>query len=756
MVSNSLLRKKFPSKKKKNGKKKDISSIKKAIALEFDQKRAELGLAFPKMKRGFPYYMAILIVLCVVGGLLSSAIFKRKGLDLTNSKQDAVKEHLDNLAIALGRYRYHVGTYPTTEEGLEYLAITRMKKPKPGWMGPYVNQILPDPWDNEYVYENPGDDKDPVLYSKGPDGEAGTSDDVIADTSLYQEAFRDDSWADGWMPWHLRGNMWVESEGEKKMAEIRVAQARAKTPALEGVVTSRGCRSLGMGWRFCPNCEDSREIEVNLPVDWRATASEFFRDVAKAEFKRSFRVEKDVEGLYVALRLAAVNGSFSVKVNNTELQVKDVGRDGYEVDISDAIKYGEENALAITVDASDASVKSAGITGEVWVDVFDRKERVVCGSQKISFTKLTGSEATMLVENLTSFGDGSNTQVKPVSKEYQIDKPRIWSFDNPVVKNGGVGRYAVRTIAPLSPDSVLLNGRKTVVKGVLSDSSLGALGEAFSEPQARIKLQSFKDAGVNAVLFDKVKTNRRFFDLCDEVGLLAFDEDDLKKLGLDRDRFIPALGHVDDEKLALLKSSYMPGDKTLVIKPHWDWKDGETVRIECITDADSVNFYVNGSDAGKPEKVSRCRFAKDVVYREGELKAIASKNDVYYTEEVLKTTCAAEALRFYPCLAALRANDSIVLEVMLSDGDGRLKNGADCQVEFTLEDGPGEFTGCTNDAGERGSVDDDGRRSASVGLSGGKAQVILRRKPGSHVPIRIKAKSAGVRSAMVIIPYRFY
>jgi type II secretion system protein G len=755
MVNHSILRKKFPSKKKKDGRKKDIASIKKAIALEFDQKRADLGLAFPKMKRGFPYYMAILIVLCIVGGLLSSAIFKRKGLDLTNSKKDTVREHLDNLAIALGRYRYHVGTYPTTDEGLKYLEITRMKKPKPGWMGPYVTQILPDPWGNDYVYENPGDDKDPVLYSKGPDGEADTSDDVKADASLYQKAFLDNSWADGWVPWHLRGVMWVENEGEKRMAEIRVAQALEKTSAQEGDVTARGCRSLCGGWRFCPDGENSTGVEAVLPVDWRAVSSEFYRDVAKAEFKRSFRVDKNVEGQYVALRLAAVNGSFSVKLNNTDLQVEDVGRDGYEVDMSDAIKYGEDNALSITVDASEVSAESAGIIGDVWIDVLDRRQRVVCGSQKISFTKLTPSEATMLVEKLVSFGNGSKTEVKSVSNEYQIDKPRIWSFDKPVVKNGGVGRYVIRTIAPLLPDSVLLNGRKTVVKGVLTDSSLGALGEAFSEPQARIKLQKFKDVGVNAVLFDKIKTNKRFFELCDEIGLLAFDDDDLKKLGLNRSVFIPAKGHVDDEKLALLRSSYMPGEKTLFLKPHWNWKNGEIVRVECVTDADSVNFYVNGSDAGKAEKVSGFRFAGDVVYRDGELKAIAAKSGVYYTEDVLKTSSAPEALRFYPCLAALRANDSIVLEVMLSDGYGRLKNDAVRKVEFSLEDGPGEFTGCTNDAGERGTVDLDGRRNASVKLCNGKAQVVLRRKSGSHVPIRIKVRSEGVRSAMLIVPYRF-
>ena len=54
MVNHSILRKKFPS-KNKSGKKKDISSVKKAIALEYRQKRAELGFSLPTVKRALPY-----------------------------------------------------------------------------------------------------------------------------------------------------------------------------------------------------------------------------------------------------------------------------------------------------------------------------------------------------------------------------------------------------------------------------------------------------------------------------------------------------------------------------------------------------------------------------------------------------------------------------------------------------------------------------------------------------------------------------
>ena len=745
MVNHSILRKKFPS-KNKSGKKKDISSVKKAIALEYRQKRAELGFSLPTVKRGLPYYMVILIGLCLIGGLVGSAIFKRKGLDLTGSKQASAVKSLNTLAIALGRYRYHVGTYPTTQEGLKQLALTRVRKP--GWVGPYINEIYPDPWGNAYVYENLGDNKDPALFSKGPDGEAGTMDDVIADKAFFNEAFRDPSWTDGWVPWHLRGVMWVENDREKEIAERRVDIALGRSTEIEGRIP------LVDSWRFSTSTEDTGDLNVRLPLDWRAVASLVRSSETNAVFRRPFFVRKEAEGYYVALRLAAVSGDFAVKLNGVKLAAKDVGREGYEVDMSEALRYGSENELEIFVNALNPEAQSAGITGEVWVDVADPKERVVCGTMKVRFDKVTWDEAVMVVERSVSCKSATNTIVKTVSESFDLHKPRIWTFDNPVVRRGNLmGRYVIRSLEPSTPGSVVFNGRDTPIKGVATDCSLGMLGEAFSDCQAREKFSLFKEAGVNAVLFTGAKTNKAFFDVCDEVGLLAFDTDDIKRLKLDRDCFVPVKGDVNEETLALLRSLYMPEAKTLYLSPHWNWTEGSKAHIECVTDADSVELFVNGTSVGEAEKVSKFRFAKEVAYEAGELKAIAKKNGVYYSEDTLKTAYEPEALRFCSSPAVLKEYDSAVLEVMLSDDLGRSVVNGDVEVEFAVESGPGSIIGCENSKGDIGRIDPGDPRKAVCRLVGGRAFVAVRRGGGSHIPLKIKAKAKGLRSALMVLPY---
>ena len=49
-----------------------------------------------------------------------------------------------------------------------------------GWKGPYMENIPMDPWNNAYIYEYPGKNNPNGydLSSMGPDGRAGTDDDI--------------------------------------------------------------------------------------------------------------------------------------------------------------------------------------------------------------------------------------------------------------------------------------------------------------------------------------------------------------------------------------------------------------------------------------------------------------------------------------------------------------------------------------------------------------------------------------------------
>lgn len=115
-----------------------------------------------------------LLVVVVIIGLLASLVAPRLFGQIGKSKVGVTRAQIDALSQALERYQIDVGSYPTTEQGLQAL-VTR---PDSGdkWHGPYLTKAVPpDPWDRPYHYKAPGDHGDFDLYSYGADGQAGGS-----------------------------------------------------------------------------------------------------------------------------------------------------------------------------------------------------------------------------------------------------------------------------------------------------------------------------------------------------------------------------------------------------------------------------------------------------------------------------------------------------------------------------------------------------------------------------------------------------
>jgi general secretion pathway protein G len=101
---------------------------------------------------------------------------------LGRGKSEIAKLQIDQLEGALGLFRFDVGRYPSTAEGMAALIDN------PGienWAGPYLDKrTLPkDPWGREYQYRAPGQYGDFDLYSLGADGMEGGEDDSADVTS---------------------------------------------------------------------------------------------------------------------------------------------------------------------------------------------------------------------------------------------------------------------------------------------------------------------------------------------------------------------------------------------------------------------------------------------------------------------------------------------------------------------------------------------------------------------------------------------
>ncbi len=77
---------------------------------------------------------------------------------------------------ALNAYKWDMGKYPDTDEGLEALFQSKEhKKEDPRYDGPYIEgrfEERKDPWGNPYEYRSPGEmnEGEYDLWSRGPDG----------------------------------------------------------------------------------------------------------------------------------------------------------------------------------------------------------------------------------------------------------------------------------------------------------------------------------------------------------------------------------------------------------------------------------------------------------------------------------------------------------------------------------------------------------------------------------------------------------
>ncbi|WP_286234424.1 type II secretion system major pseudopilin GspG [Thalassotalea sediminis] len=123
--------------------------------------------------------LEVMIVLVIIGIIASMVVPNLMGSQDTAQKQKAVID-IGTLESALTLYRSQNYDYPTTEQGLEALVEQTNIEPVPRRFqeGGYIKRLPLDPWGNDYQLLNPGEHGKMDVFSMGPDGEAGTDDDI--------------------------------------------------------------------------------------------------------------------------------------------------------------------------------------------------------------------------------------------------------------------------------------------------------------------------------------------------------------------------------------------------------------------------------------------------------------------------------------------------------------------------------------------------------------------------------------------------
>ncbi len=124
--------------------------------------------------------LEIMIVVTIIALLLGIAI-NRMGGNVEYSKHVKVTADVQGINTQLKLYESMNGFFPSTEQGIQALVVQPDSDPKPTRWYQLFTSMPKDPWQNDYIYRNPGT-KNPGgfdLFSAGPDRKADTADDDL-------------------------------------------------------------------------------------------------------------------------------------------------------------------------------------------------------------------------------------------------------------------------------------------------------------------------------------------------------------------------------------------------------------------------------------------------------------------------------------------------------------------------------------------------------------------------------------------------
>ncbi len=124
-----------------------------------------------------------------------------------------------------------------------------------------------------------------------------------------------------------------------------------------------------------------------------------------------------------------------------------------------------------------------------------------------------------------------------LSVEFTVLNPQLWDLTHPnlyqtdarvmvdgVCMDTHQDSFGIRDIVFEREKGMFLNGQPIKLKGVNLHHDTGCLGAAFLRDAWIRKIQSLKNIGVNAIRCSHNPQAEIFYDLCDEMGILVYDE----------------------------------------------------------------------------------------------------------------------------------------------------------------------------------------------------------------------------------------
>ncbi len=313
------------------------------------------------------------------------------------------------------------------------------------------------------------------------------------------------------------------------------------------------------GWEFTLKEPEEHNFQpVELPHDWAITApvsksmrqakDQGFRDRWGVGWYRRRLVLSQVKADHVyKLQFDGVYENSTVWVNGKEAGSQKYGYSRFTLDITSLIHQGD-NQILVKVDntsfPADRWYSGAGIYRTV--TLLELHEKHLKPEDLYVTTALNGETGIVTIRTgisalvkavITKDGSSVAHESDNGILYLEIPKARLWSPEEPhlysleltlyegneVVDSYGL-RIGIRDIQMVPGKGMYLNGQRIKVKGLCVHQEAGCLGTAVPAEIWRDRLIQFKAMGCNAVRTAHHIFASEFLDLCDELGLLVYEE----------------------------------------------------------------------------------------------------------------------------------------------------------------------------------------------------------------------------------------
>jgi beta-galactosidase len=359
--------------------------------------------------------------------------------------------------------------------------------------------------------------------------------------------------------------------------------------------------SLNFGWRFMAGdvpgasaslYDDSQWRMVDVPHDfqieqpWVAPAadekadnddpaaniksrlsSRAFKEMGKGWYRYHLTPADSLKGRRLVLDFGGIMYVGDVYLNGERIGGTDYGYVGFEVDVTDKLKFGQDNVIAVMADTREPGNSRWYTGGGLFRDVRLKStaKDVFWGRYPLRIVTLNnryvtitaevvtkGKDKVMPVDYCIKAPDGTcvfkgktevkrNTPTRFIEQEIahvEIPDAQLWDCEHPNLytvevtlhneKGDVVDTYSehfgFRTVEITSDHGLLLNGKKVLLKGYANHHSLGALGAAAYPRAIEKRIQLMKQFGINHIRTSHNPYSREFIELCDKYGILVVDE----------------------------------------------------------------------------------------------------------------------------------------------------------------------------------------------------------------------------------------